>query len=246
MIPISKKGELIEYYQDSDIANKYIKERFETPLGLYFHFTQVNIINNAILNYKCNKILDMACGPARLSKRIKNFKEAIGLDSSEAMLKIARKDAPDWNFVLGDACNTNFKDESFDLVFTFRFIRHLKKRGREEAYREIKRLLKGDGIFIFDAVNYEKDHKIRKRKGFDRYNVYDKLFKREELISEIKEQGLKIVQLIPHINHLYISTIISKITGKIRLINLGFFLIRTIERIKSNKPLEWIIICKKK
>lgn len=243
---IYDKNKLRKYYSKNSIARKYIRKRFLSPLGKYIHYKQVSIINLYIKYYNAKTILDMACGPARLSKDIKGFDKAIGLDTSTEMLDLAKKlKLKDWLFLKRDAFATKFKTCSFDLVYSFRFVRHLKFKERVKIYKEIKRILKKGGLFIFDAVNYDKDYRIRKRVGFNKYPVYDKLYKKEELINELKKAGWNNIELVPYIHNLYTITFISKITSKLRINKIGLDLIKRLGDLRIGQPLEWIVICQK-
>ena len=239
-MPISSKKGIEEYYKQQKIAKKYIKERFSTPLGKFHHYHQINLVNKFV---KGKKILDLACGPGRLSKDIHGFEEAFAADSSEEMLEIAKIRLLGWKIKKQDAFNLTLKDK-FDLVYSFRLIRHFKEKERKQVYKQIKKILKPNGILIFDAVNYNKSHKVRKRKGLKHYPIYDKLYRKKELIRELQKNGFKDIKLYPCINHLYTITLISKITAKLKLNSLGYKLIRSIEKNKTNTPLEWIIVCR--
>ncbi|HXG11715.1 MAG TPA: class I SAM-dependent methyltransferase, partial [Gemmataceae bacterium] len=44
-------------------------------------------------------------------------------------------------------------DQIFDLVYTFRFVRHFRRSDRERLYVQVRRVLKPGGYFVLDAVN---------------------------------------------------------------------------------------------
>lgn len=246
MKTIKEKKAIKNFYKKQEVTEAYIQDRFETPLGRHMHLFQVKQINKSIKEYNCKKIADIACGPARLDKDVTIFEKAVGLDSSPAMLQLAQKRAPLWQFRMGNAFKTGFKPQEFDMVFSFRFIRHFKYAERKQAYSEMRRIVKKKGIIIFDAVNYDKDYSVRKRVGFDKYPIYDKLFRKKELIAELNKNKLKLIKLVPCINHLYTVTFISKVSLKLKLTRIGFHFIKIIEKIPSRRPLEWIVVCQKK
>lgn len=101
------------------------------------------------------KILDCCCGTGDISGMLKyKFPESriIGLDFSEKMLEIAKKNIKDVEFVEGDCCNMDFSDKTFDAVtisFGLRNIENYKK-----AIGEISRVLKNGGQFLY--IDFDK------------------------------------------------------------------------------------------
>jgi len=233
------------YYKKRDVAEDYIKGRFSNPLGRYHHKKQINFINRIIKEYKIRRVLDLACGPARIGADLKGFGEAYGVDASNEMLNIAKKRTRKWKFFKRSAFNLKFKPEYFDLIVSLRFIRHLKKDRRCKVYKQIWKVLKKKGLFILDAVNYDKDYYIRRRKGFHKYKVYDELYKKSELIKELEENGFKVIEIENVFNNIYLSTAISKIFFTLRLNEFGSKIINLVDKIKTKNPLEWIVLCQK-
>jgi len=104
-------------------------------------------------------ILDIGTGPGRLpieiTKRVRNVK-VIGIDLSEDMVKIARKNADKEGltnrveFKVGSAYDTGFKDGSIDLVVSTGVVHHLKEP--VNAFNEIYRILRRGGeAWIYDG-----------------------------------------------------------------------------------------------
>ncbi|MEA3379000.1 MAG: class I SAM-dependent methyltransferase [Nanoarchaeota archaeon] len=241
-----KKDQIETFYKNNNTVENYIDSRFKTPVGKNMHINQVKIINKIIKKSSPKKVLEIACGPGRLTSEINGAFEGYAMDSSGGMLKIAKKRIKNnWEVFKGDAFNLQ-TNKKFDFVFTFRFIRHFKKEERKKIYSSIKKNLKPKGLLLFDAVNYNKSYKVRKRAGFHKYPVYDKLFTKKELIKELNENGFNVIRIYNVLNHLYIDTAISKLTSFLHLDSLGLNLINLLETKKSNNPLEWVVLCQKK
>lgn len=104
-------------------------------------------------------ILDMGTGPGRLpieiAKRVPGV-EVIGIDISEDMVKIAKKNAQEEGvtdrvkFKVASAYNTDFDDDSIDLVVSTGLIHHLREP--LSAFNEAYRILKGGGeAWMYDG-----------------------------------------------------------------------------------------------
>ncbi len=98
-------------------------------------------------------ILDLGCGTGFITKA---FENAVGVDSSIGMLKLAPKKI---RFVCADISYLPFKDESFDCVFSLTVLQDVDRL--ESAIAEIKRVLKQGGQFILSVLDKKKSGIIR-------------------------------------------------------------------------------------
>ncbi len=100
------------------------------------------------------RILDAGCGIGSFEQKLIDL-NITGLDSSEEMLKEARKRS-DKTFVLGDAENLEFSNFSFDAVFyvaTLEFVSDYQK-----AIQEAWRVTKPDGKLMVMILNPECEY----------------------------------------------------------------------------------------
>ena len=243
-------AELIKsLYQDDGIASGYIDERFSKPLGRVQHKIQVESINHAIRRYQIDNILEVACGPARLTADVSGFKRGIAIDTSDQMLEIARRRVrnPDkWCFVNADAFNLKLNSR-LQLIYSFRFIRHFKTPDRMRLYKAFHGLLDNHGILIFDALHYKKIAFIRNMESKGQEKIYDKIYPdKKELENEIYTAGYEILELKGVIRHFYTQAVISRISNKLKMDRIGIEAIYSLERIPLGRPLEWIVICRKR
>lgn len=100
-------------------------------------------------NQNPSKILDLCCGTgdmAGLLKKTYKQSEIIGVDFSGNMLNIARGKYTDIEFLEADCTDLPFEDNSFDVCVISFGLRNMEDL--DKALKEIKRVLKSDGIFI--------------------------------------------------------------------------------------------------
>lgn len=111
--------------------------------------------------------LDLGVGAGRTAT---HFMPAVrsytGIDISEPMVETCRRRFRDGRFMVADARDLSaFGDGSFDFVlFSFNGIDHVNKEGREKVLKEVWRVLRPEGIFLFSSHNSAFD--LRARHGF--------------------------------------------------------------------------------
>ena len=245
---VGGRKNLKKYYEDDAVAGEYIEKRFTAPVYSVEHDKQVRILNAVIRKVVPKRILEIAPGPARLTHDVNAG--GIAVDNSESMLRIARsrmKSSPfRWKFVKGDAFSLRFPPRSFDLVFTFRFIRHFEKPDRERLYAQVRKVLSRGGYFVFEIPNRRKNRTVRGIVGEEKYNVYDFLTEEDEIIRELESNGFEVLQMIGTSKHFFTQVFISKLSSFLRVAGLGKKAIRAVDRIHGENPLEWVLICRKK
>lgn len=246
---IHDKEIIKDYYQDGTVARGYIDERFMRPLGRVQHRTQIETINHIISFYHIDRILEVACGPARLTSGIEGFKKGVAVDTSENMLNIARRNVSNpekWNFINANAFDIKL-NERFHLIYVFRFIRHFRLSERIKLYNKFHELLEDRGILIFDAVNYEKVGLIRKMENKGQKLIYDKIYvSSKSLEDELFNAGYEVLTLKGLIYHFYIQAAISRISNKLNIDEVGLKVIHCLEHFPFGRPLESIVISRKR
>ena len=99
------------------IAKKYDLMNYIMSLGNHKKWEEEIVESIKLNSYKTDKILDIACGTGSLTQEIiKNSSndQVIGLDFSDAMLKIAKSTVS--NLILGDSHYLPFKKNYFDHI----------------------------------------------------------------------------------------------------------------------------------
>jgi len=102
-------------------------------------------------------ILDAACGTGRYCRIFKEKgASVIGIDFSEGMLRVARRNMPDIGFLCGDLANPlPFPDSHFDKVNCAQALKHLVNL--QPPISEFRRVLKPHGTLTFSVTHPEID-----------------------------------------------------------------------------------------
>ena len=125
------------------IAEKYSKQRKiyqSKPLLLKF------------LKYtpKNPTVIDLGCGAGvPVSKfLVENGCKVNGIDFSNGMLKLARKNVPNAKFIKIDIIKMKFKENSFDGAVSFYAIIHIPRKYHSKIYTKLHKILKPNGILL--------------------------------------------------------------------------------------------------
>lgn len=101
-------------------------------------------------------VLDVGCGVGRVASLLddRGF-DVTGIDASEPFVEEARSLFPTIDFHAGDVRDTPFEADAFDYaVFSFFGLDYVLPRSeRERALREVRRVLKPGGRFVFSTHN---------------------------------------------------------------------------------------------
>lgn len=101
-------------------------------------------------------VLDLGCGAGRTTSYIRKMAgTVVGIDLSEALIEAAKEKYPDMDFRIMDAGRMDFPDNSFDIaVFSYNGLCYVyPEEKRITAIKEVSRVLKKGGIFIFSSFN---------------------------------------------------------------------------------------------
>lgn len=130
-------------YYDS-IAKEYDNLYYGNKLKWMREIENIVIENEIKKDYL---VLDIGCGTGEQLAKLNN---AVGLDISLNMAKIAHNKTNKF-VVVGNAENLPFKSKTFDCVISFfGALNHVQLN---RVLKEIRRVLKPDGILIFTVAN---------------------------------------------------------------------------------------------
>ena len=143
-------------YSDYDrfawFYNKYWGGEFSRPALAIF-----NVLLFPHLPPRC-RILDLCCGTGQIAAGLveRGF-EVTGIDGSEAMLKYARENAPNVEFIHADARSFALPKVYHAVISAFDSLNHVMKReDLITVFQNVDSVLVDDGIFLFD-LNIEDE-----------------------------------------------------------------------------------------
>ncbi len=118
---------------------------------------------------KDDKILDLGCGAGRTTISLfrEGYQDIIGLDISDKFIDFAngycKQNKLNITFINGDATCLPFNDSVFDaVIFSYNGLMCIPgKRNRDCVLKEVYRVLKTNGIFIFTAHNRDDSGKYQ-------------------------------------------------------------------------------------
>jgi len=134
----------------SDVK-KFVKF-YESDFGKKVLGREADYLHNELRDRK--KILDIGCGIGPFEERLAKL-NIIGLDSSDEMLKEARKRS-NKKFVLGNAENLDFSKESFDGAFTVTTLEFLENY--KKAVNEVVKVLEPGGKLVTMMLNSKSEY----------------------------------------------------------------------------------------
>jgi ubiquinone/menaquinone biosynthesis C-methylase UbiE len=242
-------AEIRNAYRDERVAKGYVGARFQQPLGALLHARQADALKRTLRQHQPEAVLEIAPGPARLTTEVAAvFDRPITIvDASVQMLQEAVRRLElggrgRWRPLQGDAFQLPVT-ASFDLVYSFRFVRHFEALDRGRIYAQVARVLRPDGLFVFDAVNEVVSAPLRAAAPHE-YAHYDALLTPETLRQEVEAAGLRLVSLEPVQRRVTMLRQIQVLIAP-RSTTIARGLMEVVDRCGGGEPLEWIVTCRR-
>jgi ubiquinone/menaquinone biosynthesis C-methylase UbiE len=125
------------------IADRYLAERNRDS-------EDVQLIHDFIeLLSPKSKVLDAGCGAGiPITKILAEQFDVIGVDFSEAQIKLARKNVPNAHFYHQDMTELDFPDESLDGICSYYAIIHIPREQHEGLFINFHRMLRTGGVTL--------------------------------------------------------------------------------------------------
>jgi len=173
------------------------KNSTEEKMNSYYHKQEVRTVKELLQKLHSRNVeslIDLGCSVGTWYADFKNlgFKEIIGIDISEQRAEIAKKRG--YNEVhVCNAYELPFNDSSKSYVISNDVLIHvLQDDDKFRIFKEVKRILKTEGIFIFNIANaYGFGYDVDTTLNYCRYNTA------KTITKLIHDAGLKIEFILP-------------------------------------------------
>jgi len=104
--------------------------------------------------FKSCKLLDIGCWVGNFQVLLKNKDiKSCAVDIDEEIIRVAQNNFPNMEFKVGDTLKLPYPDNYFDIVTLWAVLEHISVNTEKEALKEIKRVLKPNGLLFFSVPN---------------------------------------------------------------------------------------------
>lgn len=147
---------------------------------------------------KGDTVLDVGCGGGTKSKYlIQKGLSVVGIDFSEKMIEIAKREVPDGTFIVKDLADVEILDYMLDGIFMQAVLLHIPKAKAKEAIQKMADKLKKGG-YLYVAVKALKPNRAEEEVSVEedygyRYERFFSFFSLEEIKKHMRESGLNVV-----------------------------------------------------
>lgn len=188
----------------SDEKRKIVKDDYNAIAGTYAKcYSEIDYckkyIDEFITNLTGKKVLDIGCGAGQITDYLtQKGIEAIGIDFSEELLKIATKTFPNSKFILADICEYEPKGQ-VDGIITKDVLFHLSDENLIFVLQKFRRVLKQNGkLCIIMEMPKEAGEQIFVEDLDDKYQIYYNYLTPEKLRNMLEKTGFSIenIQLV--------------------------------------------------
>jgi len=161
------------------------------------------------LKYR-GRILDGGCGLGQWTVFLAQKGYYVtGIDICQKTIGKLKEKFPNCSFIVDDLRSTNFRDDYFDIYFSWGAFEHFEI-GLGPCFQEARRILKTGG-YLFVTVPYQNDRHLRKDKGelsiwdenYDKIKGYENTMRfyqyrltKPELKREYEINGFKCLNII--------------------------------------------------
>ena len=118
---------------------------------IFDYAKEFNFFDSILKENTCHNILEIGCGSGMLARRfIDNGYDYLGLDLSNEMLDIARREIRSDQFIQCDMQNLSFENQFDAILITGRSLAYvIDNKGIMDTLTGIHKSLKGNGLFVF-------------------------------------------------------------------------------------------------
>jgi len=122
----------------------------------YFHELDGKPIDRGLLDRFATEVkgrgpvCDLGCGPAQIARYLaERGVDALGLDLSPRMVRVARRLNPELEILEGDMVSLPFAGASLAGIVAFYSLIHVPPKDHQILFHEVRRVLQPGGLFLF-------------------------------------------------------------------------------------------------
>jgi ubiquinone/menaquinone biosynthesis C-methylase UbiE len=182
-----------------------MKDKFKEAVKTYNKIAEIysEFTKNQVMQFQLSKfssflpgkkILDVGCGPGRDSGYfVEDGFDVVGVDASEAFIKIAKKEVKGAKFKVMDFRKLDFKDNSFDGLWNMASLVHINRKEMPKLLKDFYRVLSPKGVIYISVREGEGDKEVRqeKYKNEPRHFFY---YTEEEFKQYLEDSGFLIIE----------------------------------------------------
>lgn len=152
---------MAQLFDVQDVFDLDYQYFYETVLTPEVTLKEVDVINR-LLDLNANmKVLDIPCGPGRISKQLATFGcEVTGIDASKKYIDVAKIDAKSFNlpvnYICEDMRNILFSNEYDAIINWHNSIGYFDDYENRKLLISLKQALKPGGKLLIEQVNRDK------------------------------------------------------------------------------------------
>lgn len=144
----------IEQLKRDKGAQSY-EEWYRSSKGHLFDFYERKLFTQFVKNQPARSVIDLGSGTGRITEALaSHVMRIVGLDlSSESLRVLRRKEISNCSELCASGSSLPIKDECFEVAVSCQTLQHMQQEELLMTLREIHRILKPKGVFIFSAYN---------------------------------------------------------------------------------------------
>lgn len=154
--------------------------------------TEEPAVDDILSNLEPGRALDVACGTGRQTRRLADLGwDAVGVDASPEILRVARTARPDLTFLEGDIADLPFDDDTFDLLICSLALTHVEDL--RPAVDEFARVVTPAGSLILTDI-----HPLAVTTGAhalygDQRFIRNQIHRHADYLAAFRRAGLQVV-----------------------------------------------------
>ncbi len=141
-----------------------VKTSYNKIAASYYSHRDLNKFNGELDKFidllpKNGHVLDVGCGAGIPTGKylVSRGLKVTGIDISDTMLEMARKNVPEADFINKDMNKLDFKRNSFDGIISVYTLFHVPKNNHLNIFKQFFKILKPDGILLINTGTSESE-----------------------------------------------------------------------------------------